>query len=89
VKFQKLALPHAEPPDVYRALRSDPHPLQRGQVRNWGNDQLAVAFKSDEAPVKQVVDGRRKEEAVLAVQPLCVVGIPPACRGSRSDELGS
>ena len=53
--------------------RVDPHALQRRPVRDGRYDQVPVALEADEPPVEQVVDARRQEQPVLAVQSLRVI----------------
>ena len=46
-------------------------------VSHGGNKQFATVFKGNKATVEQVVNRRRKQQAVALEQPLAVVGFPP------------
>ncbi len=68
MEIEKLLLTACESADIYILGRIDPHSLKRGVMRNWRNNHLTVVFKNDEAAIEQVVDARRQQQSVLAVQ---------------------
>jgi hypothetical protein len=52
MKLQEPALPRNKLFNVHGTLRVDPHPLQRWPVCDRRDNQVAVALKPDEAPIK-------------------------------------
>jgi hypothetical protein len=46
-------------------------------VRDRRQNQCSVILKADEAAVEQVIDTRRQQQAILAIQSLVIAGIPP------------
>ena len=46
-------------------------------MRNRREDELPIVLEADEATIEEMIDRRGEEEAILAVQPLLVGGIPP------------
>ena len=72
MEIQKLSLPGREWADVDDLSGSDSHLCYRWLVGDRRDDQLPIVFEPDKAPVKQVVNRRREQQPVLAVQPLLV-----------------
>ena len=46
-------------------------------MRNRRNDQCAVALEPNEAPIKEVIDAWRQEQAVLTVETLLIRAVAP------------
>jgi hypothetical protein len=67
MKLQKKLLALRESFDVHDALRIDSHSLQRRPMRNRRDDELAVAFESDETSIKEMIDARGQKQSVFAV----------------------
>jgi hypothetical protein len=52
VKFEIPALALGKPADVHYPPGLDPHPLERGKIRDTRDDQITGILKPDEASVK-------------------------------------
>lgn len=72
MKFEIPTLALGKPANVDCLLGLNPHPLERGKVRDAGDDQLAGILEPDEATVKQMVDAGSEQQAVLPIQPFLV-----------------
>ena len=68
MEIKKFPLTACERANIDRFGRIDAHSLKRGVMRNWRNDQPSVVFKANEAAIEQVIDARRQQQSVLAVQ---------------------
>ncbi len=67
VKIQELSLALAKAAHVDDALGFDAHFGQRWLMRYRRDDQRARILEADEASIKQMIDARRQQQAVLAV----------------------
>ena len=54
-----------------------------------GDDELAVVFEANEASIEQMIDARRQQQAIFAVEPLLVGRVPPrlAMAGDQVDRI--
>ncbi len=59
MEIEELLLAAAEHPHVDGLCGVDAHPLKRGAMRDWRNDERTVIFEPNEPTIKQVVDARR------------------------------
>jgi len=69
MEVEKPPLALGESADVDDSLRLDPHTLKRGPMRNRRHDKVAGILEADEAPIEQVVDARRQQQAILPKKP--------------------
>jgi hypothetical protein len=53
-------------------------------VRHRRHEQPAVGFERDEAAIEQVIDRRREQQSVLAVEALGVAAIAPRFAVARA-----
>jgi hypothetical protein len=74
VEVQESALPFGEAADVDDLFRLHAHSLKRRTVSDWRDNQRAGIIETDEAAVKQVVDGGGGRTMRSAV-----------CRGEMAD----
>jgi len=58
--------------NVHRIRCVDAHALERWPVRDRRNDELARVLKTDESAVEEMIDARREQQSVFAVEPLFV-----------------
>ena len=72
MKIEECPLPARKATHVHRGVRVDPHPFEGWAMGYRRNDQSSVVLEADKSSVKEVVDTRRQEQAILAVQPLFV-----------------
>jgi hypothetical protein len=58
-------------------------------VRHGRDDEPTVVLKADKAAVEKVVDGRREQKTILAVQPLLIRRVAPrlAMAGDEMDRV--
>jgi hypothetical protein len=59
MEVEKSPLALGESANVEDVLRFDVHALERRQVRDRRDDEVAGVLESDEGPVEQVVDAGR------------------------------
>ena len=83
VEIQELLLAAGEPAHVDDLCGVDAHSLKRGTMSDRGNDEPAVVFEADEAAIEQMVDARRQQQSVLAVQSLLVGRVAPRLAMAR------
>jgi hypothetical protein len=88
MEIEKLLLTACERADIYVLGRIDPHSLKRGVMRYWRNNQSPVVFKPDEAAIEQVVDARRQQQSVLAVQSFLIGRVAPWLTMARDQMNG-
>jgi len=68
MKAQVPPLPVTESADVDDASRLETHSFQRGQVGHGRDHQSAGIFEADEAAMKQVIEARGQQQAVLTIE---------------------
>ena len=56
MKVKKLLLAVSKGPDISQSFCFDTHPLQRGLVRDWRDDEISGILKTDKPSVEQMVD---------------------------------
>jgi hypothetical protein len=88
MEIEKLLLTACERADIYVLGRIDPHSLKRGVMRYWRNNQSPVVFKPYEAAIEQVVDARRQQQSVLAVQSFLIGCVAPWLTMARDQMNG-
>ena len=64
-------------PDIDNAISLYAHPVQRGSMCDWRDNQPTAVLEADETSIEQVIDARRQQQAVLAVQAFLVARISP------------
>jgi hypothetical protein len=64
-------------PTVTGVGRVDTHAQQRRAMRDRRDDQPAIVFEPDEPAIKEMIDTRREEQPLLAVEPFPVRSIAP------------
>ena len=72
VIIEKLPLAVGEGSHLGPMIDLNAHPLKGCSVGDRREDELTVPFERDEVLVEQVVNCRRKQQSVLAAQPLVV-----------------
>jgi hypothetical protein len=70
MKLQVPPLPCGKRADVHALGQRHTHPLERRPVRHRRHAQPAVGFERDENAVEEVIDRRREQQSVLAVEAL-------------------
>jgi hypothetical protein len=75
VVFQARALHPGEPADTYPGVNAPR--IQKLVPDFWDDDPFLAAGESKVAPVEQVIDVRRQQEAVGAVEALGIGRVPP------------
>ena len=87
MKLQIPPLPLRKPPDVLLLPNRHPHPLQRRPMRHRRNEQPPIPLECDEPAVEQVIDRRRQQQAVLAIETLRIAAVPPGLAVTRAQML--
>ena len=72
MEIQEPPLPFGEAADVDHTFCFDSHSGQRLPVSDRRDDQLAGILEADEPSIKQMIDTRREQQAVLTVESLLV-----------------
>jgi hypothetical protein len=67
VKIQKLLLATREPSHINNFYGVNAHPLERGTVSYWRNNEVSVVLKANEPAIEKMIDTRRQKQAILAV----------------------
>ena len=68
-----MPLPLGEAADVQRLTRRHTHSLKRPEIGNRREHAPPRVFERDEPAIKQVIDRRREQQAVFAVQPFTII----------------
>lgn len=68
MKVKKPPLALGEPTDVHYAAYLDAHAQQRRTMRQRRDNQCSVVLEADEPTIEQLIDARREQEPVLAVE---------------------
>jgi hypothetical protein len=72
VELEEMLLTGGERADVDGLSGVDTHPKKRGAIRDGRNDKRAVIFETDKSAIEQVVDARREQQSVFAIQTFVV-----------------
>jgi hypothetical protein len=88
MEIEKLLLTACERANIDGLGRIDPHSLKRGVMRNRRNNLPPVVFKADEAAIEQVIDARRQQQSVLAVQSFLIGRVAPWLTMARDQMNG-
>src|ERR1700730_642047 len=88
VEIEKLLLTVSERANINSPGRIDPHAPKRGVIRNRRNNQPPVVFESDESTIEQVIDARRQQQSVLAVQSFLIGCVAPRLTMARDQMNG-
>ena len=87
MKLQIPLLPLRKPPNILLLPNRYPHPLQRRPMRHRRNEQPPIPLECDEPAVEQVIDRRRQQQAVLAIETLRIAAVPPGLAVTRAQML--
>src|SRR6266581_4734059 len=88
VEIEKLLLTACERANIDSPDRIDPHALKRWLMCNRRNNQPPVVFKAYEATIEQVIDARRQQQSVLAVQSFLIRRVAPRLTMARDQMNG-
>ena len=82
-------LPLSERTDVDASRRVYSHAAQRRQVRHWRNQDVTIVLEADEPAIKQVIDTRRQEQPIFAIQALVITRVTPRFAMTRPQMLNA
>jgi hypothetical protein len=72
VEIKELLLAAGERAHVDGLRSDDTHPKKRGAMHDGRNDKRAVIFETDKSAIEQVVDARREQQSIFAIQTFVV-----------------
>jgi hypothetical protein len=87
VVIEEFPLPFREHAHIHLSVRLDPHLQQRRPIRHRRDDQVAAVLERDEAFVEEVIDRRRQQQSVLAVEALFIGAVAPRFGMARDQVL--
>jgi len=81
--IQEPPLAFAEWADIDNAISLYAHPVQGMMIGDWRDDEPTVVLEADKSSVEQVIDARRQQQSILAVQAFFVVRVSPRLAVAR------
>jgi hypothetical protein len=88
VEIEKLLLAACERANIDGLSRIDSRALKRWTMRNRRNNQSPAILKPYETAIKQVIDARRQQQSVLAVQSFLIGRVAPRLTMARDQMNG-
>ena len=88
MEVEKLLLAACERANIDGLGRINPHSRKRRMMSNRKNNQPTVVFKADEAAIEQVIDARRQQQSILAVQTFLISRVAPWLTMARDEMNG-
>jgi hypothetical protein len=77
MEVEKRPLSRSKSADIHDRSGLNAHSLQRRTVSHWRDNQGSVVLEADEASIKEMIDARRKQEAVLTIESFFIGRVSP------------
>ena len=77
MKIEELLLAAGESSHVDNLRGVDAHSLEGWTVSDRRDDELSVVFEANEPTIEEMINARRQQQAIFAVESLFVGRVPP------------